>query len=269
VFFSIPNTGCGVLGLDLLSISRTGSDVTSGRITNPDDSKFFSLRIVNPDGSERPFPELCSGACIQIAPGQSQTFRVVFSPIVPAPSGKTTGLAAPQVLPNTVTSKITFSSSQGGTITVDLIAHVGTALQLINASNPKKGASASFTRSGDRFILTYAVFDSNLDTNRAKYELLDQTGALVGQAIEVDLAGPIVDGRVFKGQSFVVEQMFSGANSHSEITSLRLTVFDAESSDSLTTQLGSSVNVAGIVADMSAGPVTLKPRTLKLSRSRP
>ena len=267
--FTISNTGCGVLGLDLLSIARTGSDVTSGRITNPDDTKFFSLRIVNPNGSESPFPELCSQSCVQIAPGQSQTFRVVFSPVIPAPSGKTTGLSASQVLPGTVTSKITFSTNSGGSLTVDLIGHVGTALQLINAAKPKKDATASFTKSGNEFILTYAVFDSNLDTNRARYEMFDQGGRLVGQAIEVDLTQPIVDGRVFKGQSFVVEQRFSGAASHPEITSVRLTVFDAESNDSLATELNSSANAASVRAHGTVGPEGLHPRAVKLDRARP
>ncbi|MEK6304448.1 MAG: HYR domain-containing protein [Acidobacteriota bacterium] len=268
--FTIPNNGCGVLGLSVSSISRTGSDVTSGKITDPDDSKFFSLRVVNPDGSESPaFRDLCPGFCIEIEPGQSQTFRVVFSPVIPRPSGKTTGLAASEVLPNTVTSKITFSTNAGGPLTVDLIAHVGTALQLINAAKPKKAATASFTRSGDEFILTYSVFDSNLDTTRARYELLDQGGAVVGQAIEVDLIQPIIEGRVSKGQSFVVEQRFPGAGNQPGVTSLRLTVFDAESNDSLTTQLGSSANAAAVGASGLAKPVALKPRAVRLSGSRP
>lgn len=268
--FTIPNTGCGVLGLNLSSISRTGSDVASGRITNPDDTKFFSLRVVNPDGSESTFPELCGrDFCIEIAPGQSQTFRVVFSPVIPAPSGKTTGLSASEVLPNTVTSKITFNTNSGGSLSVDLIAHVGTALQLINAAKPKKDPTASFTKSGNEFILTYSVFDSNLDTNRAKYELLDRSGAVVGQAIEVDLTQPIVEGRVFKGQSFVVEQRFSGASSHPEITGIRLTVFDPESNDSLTTELQSSANAATVGTHGIVGLEGLHPRTIKLDRARP
>ncbi len=267
--FTIENTGCAVLGLNPPSISRTGSDVDSGRITNPDDTKFFSLRVIDPDGSERPVPELCAGFCIEIAPGQARTFRVVFSPVIPAPSGKTTGLDASSVLPNSVTSKITFTTNSGGPLTVNLIGHVGTALQLINARNPKKAASASFVRTGDEFVLIYSVFDANLDTTQARYEMLDQSGALVGQAIEVDLTQPIVDGQVFRGQSFVVEQRFSGARNHPEITGVRLTVFDAETNVSLTTQLGASANAASVRADSRALPRRVQPRLVRLIRKLP
>ena len=268
--FSISNTGCQVLAIGGSSISRTGSDVANGRITNADDTKFFALRIVNPDGSERSFPPgLCSNFCAEIAPGQSQTFRVIFNPVIPAVSGKTTGLAASEVLPNTVTSRITFTTSPPSSLTVNLIGHVSTPLQLINATQPKKAPSASFARSGNEFSLTYSVFDPNLDTTRAKYELLDRTGALVGQAIEVDLVQPIIDGKVFKGQSFTVLQRFTGARDHPEIAAVRLTVFDAESDDSLTTQLTASANAAAVRAFSADLPPNLRPRIVKLDRALP
>lgn len=267
--FAIENTGCAVLGLSRSSISREGSDVATGRITNPDDTKFFSLRIVNADGSERPVGQLCGDFCIEIAPGQSQTFRVVFSPLIPAPSGKTTGLAARNVLPDTFNSTIVFATNRGGTLPVMLFSHVGTALQLINAANPKKPASARFVRSGNEFILTYSVFDANLDTTHAKYEMLDRSGALVGQPIEVDLTQPIVDGQVFKGQSFVVSQRFSGATDHSEITRVRLTVFDAEANASITTQLGTSASATSLQANLRSVHATLQPRLVKLVRKLP
>jgi uncharacterized repeat protein (TIGR01451 family) len=266
--FTIQNAGCETLGLNLSSISRTGSDVSSGRITDPDDSKFFSLRIVNANGSEGPFPEACNQFCVQIPPGQSQVFRVVFSPVIPGPSGKTSGLSANQVLPNSFTSRITLNANSGGTISVDLIARVSTALQLINAARPKKAPTMSFTKSGNEFIVNYSVFDPNLDTNRAKYELFDERGELVGVPIEVDLVQPIIDGHVFKGQSFVVEQRLSGAASHPEIVSIRLTVFDPESDDSLTAGLNSSASAGGLKPNRAVGVTSLRTVIIKLDKTR-
>jgi len=178
-------------------------------------------------------------------------------------------LAASEVLPDTVTSKITFGTNSGGTLTVDLIGHVGTALQLINAAKPKKAATASFTRAGDEFILTYSVFDSNLDTTRARYELLNQSGAVVGQPIEVDLVQPIIAGGVSRGQSYVVEQRFPGARNQPDVAAVRLTVFDVESNDSLTAQLGSSSNASFVRSTSLGKPGAVRPRAFRLSASPP
>jgi hypothetical protein len=43
-----------------------------------------------------------------------------------------------------------------------------------------------------------------------------------------------------RGQSFTVDQPFTGANSHPEIAGVRVTVFDGETSVSATANLGSS-----------------------------
>jgi hypothetical protein len=152
---------------------------------------------------------------------------------------------------------------------VRLFSHVGTALQLINAAKPKKPASVSFVRSGDEFILTYSVFDANLDTTHAEYEMLDRSGAIVGQAIEVDLTQPIVDGQVFKGQSFIVSQKFSGATDNPQITSVRLTVFDNEASVSITRQLEVSASAASLLPNLRVVPATIQPRMVKLVRRAP
>ncbi|HVG18185.1 MAG TPA: HYR domain-containing protein, partial [Blastocatellia bacterium] len=136
--FMIENTGCGVLGLDLASIMRTGSDVDSGRITDPDDSKFFTVTIINPDGTERPATcETGNSPCIRINPGQKLTFRVVFKPLIPAAfSGKTRGLAASEVVPERITSKITFNQSGGAPLVINMVGRVSTPIRLIDPENP-------------------------------------------------------------------------------------------------------------------------------------
>jgi len=265
--FMIQNTGCGVLGLDLASIMRTGSDVDSGRITDPDDSAFYTVTIINPDGTER--PANCAvgvSPCIRINPGQKLTFRVAFKPIIPAAfSGKTRGLAASEVVPDRITSKITFNQQGGSPIVINMVGRVSSALRLIDPDNPRKSKRVIFTRSGNEFTVTYAIFDSNLDVNRARFEFFDNQGGQVGQAIDVDLTGPVRDGNLVRGQSFVVVQRFTGAQDNPEAVSVRVTVFDPESSDTATGTLSSSSTAASIESQSRARGVTLFPPRSRLN----
>ena len=269
--FMIENTGCSVLGLDLASIMRTGSDVDSGRITNPDDSTFFTVTIVNPDGTERPATcETGGSPCIRINPGQKLTFRVVFKPLIPAAfSGKTRGLAASEVVPDRVTSKITFNQSGGAPLVINLVGRVSTPIQLIDPDNPRGTRRVLLERSGNEFIVTYAVFDSNLDANRSRFEFFDNSNNLIGQAIDVDLAGPIRTGNLVQGQSFVVVQRFTGARDNPEVASVRVTVFDTESSDTATGALSSSSRAASIQSQSRTQSVILFPPRARLNSSSP
>jgi hypothetical protein len=263
--FMIENTGCSELGLDLASIMRTGSDVDSGRITDPDDSRFYTVTIVNPDGSERTATCGNTGVspCIRISPGQKLTFRVAFKPIIPAAfSGKSRGLAASEVVPDRITSKITFNQSGGPPLVINLVGRVSSALRLIDPENPRGSKRVIFTRSGNELTVTHAIFDSNLDVNRARFEFLNNQGGLVGQAIDVDLAAPIRDGNLVKGQSFVVVQRFTGAQDNPEATSVRVTVTDPESSDSATGSLSSSNAAASIESQaLRRGVILFPPRS--------
>lgn len=269
--FMIENVGCGVLGLDLASIMRTGSDVDSGRITDPDDSKFFAVTIFNPDGTERPATcDTGNSPCIRINPGQKLTFRVVFKPTIPAAfSGKTRGLAASEVVPERITSKITFNQSGGAPLVINLVGRVSTALQLIDPENPRGTRRVILDRSGNQFTVTYAVFDSNLDANKTRFEFFDSRDRLVGQAIEVDLAGPIRDGNLVRGQSFVVVQKFTGARDNPDVASVRVTVFDPESSDTATGALSSSSRAASVETQSRGRSVILFPPRAKLVVSFP
>src|SRR5262249_44938066 len=151
-----------VLTLD--SIMRTGSDVDSGRITDTNDSRYFTLAV----GDAQTPVEI--GGTISVPAQQSQTLCLKFSPLIPALAGKTTGLAASNVLPDTVTSKLVFRPTGGGTLPVPIVGQVSTAVILINKDNPRAPAEVIFSRSGDDITVSYAVFDSNLDVTKAKYE---------------------------------------------------------------------------------------------------
>jgi hypothetical protein len=248
---------------------RTGSDVDSGRITDPDDSKFFLVTLVNPDGTERPATcDLGPSQCIRINPGQKLTFRVVFKPLIPgAFSGRTRGLAASEVVPERITSKITFSQAGGAPLVINMVGRVSTPIQLIDPQNPRGTKRVLFDRSGNEFTVTYAVFDSNLDANRTRFEFFDSRDRLVGQAIEVDLAGPIREGNLVRGQSFVVVQKFTGARDNPEVASVQVTVFDPESSDTATGVLSSSSRAAGVESQTAKRGVVLFPPRARLDMS--
>lgn len=225
--FIIENIGVAPLVLTYDSISRTGANVDNGKIGAPSDLKYFTLSLVAGGQSQ---PELNVGDTVTIQPRAAQTFCLKFSPLVPGLAGKTTGIAAADDLPDTMTSKVTFRQNIGSPISVPVLSHVGTALTLINPTNPRKAPVVQFSRSGNNFTVSFAIHDSNLDISKAKYEFLNSGGQVVGEAFEVDLAEPIRGLNLVRGQSVGIEQSFSGANDHPEVTGVRLTVFDGETS---------------------------------------
>lgn len=226
-FFTIQNIGFAPLVLTFDSLARTGADVDSGRTTNPNDTRFFDLSLVKLDESLAPFE---MGAVLTLQPGQSQTICIRFNALIPALAGKTSGLAASNILPDILTSQLIFKQNAGANIAIPIVARVATALVLVNLDNPRAPAEVIFTRSGNDIAVSYAVFDPNLDVSRAKYEFLDSSGQVVAGPFEIDLAGPVRSLNLVRGQSFRVDQRFTGASSHPEITSGRLTVFDGETS---------------------------------------
>jgi HYR domain-containing protein len=241
--FAVENTGSAPLILTLDSIARTGTSVDSGRITDPNDTRFFSVSLVNADQSLTP---LDIGAVLTLQPGQVRNLCAKFVALIPALAGKTTGLAASNVLPDTVTSRIVFRQNAGANISIPLLARVSTGVVLVNVSNPRAAPEVLFTASGNEITVSYGVFDSNLDVSRAKYEFLDSGGQVLAGPFEIDLTASINSASLLRGQSFAVDQRFTGASSNPEITSVRLTVFDGETSIGAPTV--SSMTPAGIAS---------------------
>ncbi len=261
-FFTVENIGFAPLILTFDSIARTGSAVDSGRITDPNDTRFFSLNRINSDQSLTP---LDIGAVLTLQPGQVQNLCAKFAALIPALAGKTTGLAASNVLPDAVTSKIVFRQNAGANLAVPILARVSTALVLVNLSNPRAPAEVLFTRSGNDITVSYAVFDSNLDVSRAKYEFLDNSGQVVAGPFEIDLAASLGSANLVRGQSFSVEQRFTGASSNPEATSVRLTVFDGETSvGAPSTSSAASTSAASVRLMNRARRVTLYLPDVKL-----
>ncbi|HZM87895.1 MAG TPA: HYR domain-containing protein [Blastocatellia bacterium] len=250
VFFTIDNVGFAPLSLTFVSLRRTGSDVTSGRITDPNDvnnapentPRFFTLFRVNADQS---LTQLSTGqALAPLQPGQGQLFCTKFAALIPGLAGKSTGLSAPDVLPNVLTSTITFVTSAGSSVEIPISARVSTGVELVNLTNRRAAPEVLFTRSGDEITVSYGVFDSNLDVTRAKYEFLNSSGQVVAGPFEIDLAGSISSANLVRGQSFRVDQRFTGGNSNPDATSVRVTVFDGETS-------ASSLSIASLFYGLS------------------
>jgi hypothetical protein len=260
--FSVTNPGPSPATITIDSILRTGSAVTSGRITNPDDRDFFSLTLVGPGTT------LIPGSSVTIGAGETLNFRVVFNPAIPPVGDQVTGLAANRVLPDVVTTLLTLR--QGNTpFTVSLTGRVAAALRLIDPDNPGNPPDVTFKRSGNEFILNFAVFDPDLDVSTARYELLGGGGAVI-QSFDVNLGQAIQQVNLTRGQSFAVEQRFTGANSHPEVSAVRLTVSDGETSVTRTANLGSSAaNATGTRASQRRQKVSVRLPEARLKDANP
>ena len=225
--FTIQNSGCDIYSA-FLGLSRIGSDVDSGKISKPFDGQFFSLSLINPDGTETPRSIECNVECpLTVRPGEKRSYRISFTPRIPAVSSSTSGLSADEVLPDVVTATLWL----GGTSAIHLTGRVSTAVRLINPANTKKAPLIGFTHTGSDFLVEYSIYDSNLDVDRARIQLLDSAGRAVGQVFSFDLAQTLRSRNLVRGQSFTVSQRFTGAKGQSSVAGARVTVFDAESSD--------------------------------------
>jgi hypothetical protein len=171
--------------------------------------------------------------------------------VIPAYANRTDRLAASQVLPDVVRARLIFRSSPLSEFPVDVIGRVNTGVKLIHPTNPRKASTVLFQRSGDEFKITYGIFDSNLNVQRARYEFFDSRGRAVGEAFEVDLAETIRGRNLVRGQSFTVMQRFAGALNNPAIASVRVTVFDEESSDTAAGQLGASTSALAALESVS------------------
>jgi len=225
--FTVQNIGCQELVLTLSSISRTGRDVDRGRIEDPEDTSLWTVSLVQGTLVEAPLEILSD---VRIAPGEKKTLKVRFNPVIPAVAKQTSGLAADQVLPDLVTSTITFTQNAGLPIAIDLVGHVDTEVRLTNPNKPKKGATIVFSRVNNEFVIQYTIYDSNLDVNHATYQFFDSRGRPAGNALSADLTQLVQQSNLVTGQSFTVVQRVTGANDHKEIVGVTVTVFDPESS---------------------------------------
>ena len=104
-------------------------------------------------------------------------------------------------------------------------------------------------RCRNEFAVSFAVFDSDLDLNRAKYEFFDAGGAVVAGPFEIDLVQAIRERNLVRGQSFAVTQHFTEAGTHPEVVAVRVTIFDGETNLFEMVAAGSTIKRADSLAD--------------------
>jgi uncharacterized repeat protein (TIGR01451 family) len=98
--FSVKNLGVAPLDLNL-SARRTGTEVTSGKITNADDSATFPVYLL----PEATGSETVITAPVKVNGGVTRRFRLVYQPLLPVTVNRITNLAAAEVIPENMTSR--------------------------------------------------------------------------------------------------------------------------------------------------------------------
>jgi len=247
--FTLENTGCAPVVVTL-AINRTGADVSSGKITNPDDSATFPITLINSNGTEIPLAFVAGSAQLQINGGQQLRFRIAFSPLIPAPAGGVSNLSAGHVLPPEITSALAIRQDNGIQTTVPLIGRISTAAKMINPLATRLSPLVALARSGNEFVVEFSVFDSNLDCYLAVYQFLDSLGRNVGDALNFDLEQPIRQSGMLRGQSFTIVKRFTGASSLPQVNRVRVTLYDREGNESVLS--GEIGTVIGRVVNVSA-----------------
>lgn len=254
--FSIRNSGCSLLTITFVGMSRRGESVDTGRISNVDDSRFFSVEMLEDDGFRWP---VVMGQTINVRSSSQRNMIVLFNPVIPRVAASNRGLTADLVLPDVVFTQIDIEHNSGPIITVTLVGRVDTALQLIDPDDPRRAPKISFNRIADLFVVDFSVHDANLDVRYAVYQFIDKAGRVVGKPITVDLTGAIAQSDLTRGQSFSVSQAFSGADDYKKVTGVRVTVYDGE-----TNVIGTSAAAGSITTLTEPSRVTVVLPEIKL-----
>ena len=172
------------------------------------------------------------------------------------------------VLPDSFVSVLGF---EGTDRTLTINASVEKKVKLIDPDDPQNGASeVTFCRSGNDFIVRYFVFDSNTaDVRSAKYEFLDSSNNIVSTVDNVDLAGPVGERGLVNGQSFSVEQRFTGANDNDRAVKVRVTLPGSSTSFSATSSQINQNCGASLLRQRRQMELTLRLPALKLDYQEP
>jgi hypothetical protein len=261
--FTVDNPGCGTLSISIASILRT---TDAGRIADDDDSDFFVVSRVNSSGADTP---VTPGAMINIGPLGRVTFRVLFQPVIPVEAdcpGNPSGLSANEVLPDVVRSQITITQLENAPAIVNLVGRITTPAKLINPCSPNAPPLVTLIRSGDQFTVSFSAYDSNLSLSRASYQFLDSAGRLLSQTFDIDLAQPLADRNLVKGQSVTISQAFDGGSNRNRIHTVVVTVSDGETT--LTAASGEVIlgGAALSLRTSKAAAVRLPPVIVKKAR---
>ena len=174
--FTIDNKGCGAFTLNFASIRRV-TDVAKCNISdaNADDNQLFLVTQLVSGTEVIIFGLITPALAIQIAPGETLTFRVRFNPAVPPVVNKTCPdgtLHADEVLPDEVNSVINISANGNGvsnSLTVPLVGRVTKEMRLIDPNDPSQPPVSNAVPVGQQ--LHRAVLNLRLESERRSRRL--------------------------------------------------------------------------------------------------
>jgi uncharacterized repeat protein (TIGR01451 family) len=224
--FTVKNVKCDGTSLTLpFGGVRRLTDAGAGKpINDPDDNDFFSVFI----GCGASRTRLNVGQNVTIGFGEEVCFTVEFNPTIPPVASATTNLSASEVLPADFRSEVVLD----GINPVVIRARVDGGVRLIDpATGSSNNPVVTICQSGNNeFTVRYHAWSpSKSDVRSVKYEFLDSSGGVI-KTLDVDLAGPIAGTSLVNGQSFNIEQSFSGTG----VSSVRVTLNGASSSSTAT-----------------------------------
>jgi hypothetical protein len=250
--FTITNTGCQPLTLTSATLTRGGQ---------VDDGNAF---IITVQGSATGFP-------VTLAGGQSVTINVSFNPVIPRVA---TGQVRPRdLLPSSINDTLTINTNAGSPLTITLIGGVKPRIRFIDPNDPSAAPVVTLCKSGDEFIVTFSAYDSNTNLSRAVYQFKDSAGRNVGAPITIDnLSSVLQQQGIQPGQSFTLTQRFTGANDNKSVSTVEVTIFDGESSDTATSSaLGSNCSGVSLQSRRLALEITpaVAPDRLRARRRQP
>jgi hypothetical protein len=243
--FTITNTGCQTLTLFSATFTRDGQ---------VDDSGVFKISPLGGLGPE-----------VSVPAGGSVTFTVSFNPVIPRVAS---GAVRPRdLLPASITDTLTIGTSSGP-VSLTVLGAVKPPIRFINPTDPSAQPVVTLCKSGDEFIVTFSAYDSNTNLTRAVYQFKDSQGRNVGAPVNVDNLGSVLQQQgIQQGQSFTLTQRFKGANDNNNVSTVEVTIFDGESSDTATsTPLGS--NCSGVTAQSRRVTVESVPALVPDQRKR-
>jgi hypothetical protein len=200
------------------------------RLRDVDDTRFFSIFEANPDGTpgrlligrDDSGNLVMETITIPLTPAgdPGRAFIAQFKPSVPAVAGGTDNLRAVDVVPSNFQSEVVL---EGTDQRICLRAEVNRGVALINPDNGSvNNPVVAVCRSGDQLLVRYHIYDSDKsDVRSVTYEFLDSSGTILQVIDNVDLAGPLSQSSLVSGQSFTVEQAFTGG---AEVATVRVTV---------------------------------------------
>ncbi|NOT60297.1 MAG: hypothetical protein HOP19_08740, partial [Acidobacteria bacterium] len=220
--FTVQNLGVAQLELNL-TVRRTGTEVTSGKIGNADDLGTFPLYLL----PETTGSEAAVTNPVKINGGVTRRFRLVYQPLLPPVVNKTTNLAASEAVAENLTSGVTITPNVGTAQTIPITARTLTQVSFIHPTLPRQAPLATIAKNGqNEHVVTFSAHDTNGDVSSVSYQFLDKSDVPVGAPTSFPLTDELTAMNLVKGQSFTNVRRFANASARPTIHRVRITLTD-------------------------------------------